>query len=134
MDPRTTTFMNRPDVRSELMKRKGASMTGVVVNMCPFGCTEKQIDDHGYCRHLVGFTNDKATYEPMLRVEGGRRRVQVPMVIDREESAGMEQGEQILKPDLPKCQKGDQFVQISTSWRVYRDVVAVKVEASKKAG
>lgn len=32
---------------------------------CPFGCTKDEADEYGYCPHLVGFTNDNKTYEPL---------------------------------------------------------------------
>lgn len=42
---------------------------GQVVIFCPFGCVHgADLDEYGYCRHLVGFTNDKKTYEPILPV------------------------------------------------------------------
>ena len=25
-------------------------------NHCPFGCRTPELDEHGYCRHLIGFT------------------------------------------------------------------------------
>lgn len=34
-------------------------------NHCPFGCTEADLDSHGYCDHLIGFTNDGITFEPL---------------------------------------------------------------------
>ncbi len=32
---------------------------------CPFGCKGPKLDEHGYCRHLLGFTNDGQVYEPI---------------------------------------------------------------------
>jgi hypothetical protein len=32
---------------------------------CPFGCKDHQTDEYGYCFHLLGFTNDKQTFEPV---------------------------------------------------------------------
>lgn len=34
-------------------------------NHCPFGCMEGDLDSHGYCDHLIGFTNDGMTFEPL---------------------------------------------------------------------
>lgn len=38
-----------------------------MVNYCPCGCTLEDLDEHGYCDHLVGFTNDKKKYEALIR-------------------------------------------------------------------
>jgi len=116
----------KKDTRSSLMKAKSKSLAGQKVNACPYGCKVGDLDEHGYCKHLVGFTEDKKTYEPMVR-RGGRRIVQVPM----KPSGEMEQVENddgtysekpIMVPDYPRCERGDVFVQITTSFRVYRDV------------
>lgn len=45
-------------------------------NLCPFGCADTQLDDHGYCHHLVGFTDgtkdgDSTIFERTRKV-GGR--------------------------------------------------------------
>ena len=40
------------DVKEEIRKNIGA-----VKNHCPCGCTNESLDEHGYCKHLVGFTN-----------------------------------------------------------------------------
>lgn len=72
---------------SPLMKAKKKASEGEKVNFCPFGCQEEDLDDHGYCNHLAGFTlpDDQKTYEPMVmdpqkekRVVDGRRKLPVP--------------------------------------------------------
>lgn len=41
-----------------------------IVNHCPFGCRDEDLDGStGYCRHLVGFTNDGTTGELLQRIE-----------------------------------------------------------------
>lgn len=35
---------------------------------CPFGCKGNECDDKGYCGHLVGFTIDMATVEPIMEL------------------------------------------------------------------
>ena len=84
---------------SPLMQAKAKSR-GNKVNACPFGCDLEDLDDLGYCKHLVGFTTDKKTYEPMRRREDGRLQVY---------------GEE-KKP----LQPGDKLVEITLSHRVYR--------------
>lgn len=45
-------------------------MPAPVENHCPFGCRDIDLDgDTGYCRHLVGFTNDGKIGELLQRVE-----------------------------------------------------------------
>jgi len=83
---------------------------GEKINFCPHGCPDDDLDENGYCRHLVGFTNEPrlgGTYEPMVVNDKGRRVV-------------MGQSPQ-------KIQKGDQFVQITVSYRVYRGEIAPEV-------
>src|SRR5260370_40383744 len=72
-DPREMGPMRRRDTRSDLVKAQAAALDGEKVNFCPFKCAPEELDEHGYCRHLVGFTNDKKTFEPMVRVKRGRR-------------------------------------------------------------
>lgn len=102
----------RRDTRSALLKAKAKASGGVVAEACPYGCKpDDGMDDLGYCRHLVGFSNDQKTYEPLVRMPNGMRRIQLPR-----NSRG--------KPlPLPEKQKGDKFVRISTSYRVYREDV-----------
>jgi len=42
------------------------------VNYCPFGCTARELDSHGWCRHLIGWTDDGRTFEG--RVSPSRRQ------------------------------------------------------------
>lgn len=120
MDPRELTPAQRKDMRSDLMKKKAKQTTGEKVNACPFGCTLDDLDNNGYCDHLVGFTNDKKGMEPMIfDPEHDRRNVKVAMVREGKN----------LVPKLEPCLKGDKFVQISTSYRVYRNVDRLKETA-----
>jgi len=128
----------RKDMRSELLKAQARAGAGEKVNFCPFGCEDEQLDEHGYCRHLIGFTNDKKNFEPMVRVKRGRKVVRVrkegtgEFVRDMEED---DEGnpvmveEEIMKPVLEPVLSTDKLVQISISYRVYRDIP--KVQPSK---
>ena len=73
-DPRTTTREQRSKQGpSELMKAlRNPERDGDVVNFCPFGCGSHELDNHGYCAHLVGFTNGGTTYEPRELDQFGR--------------------------------------------------------------
>lgn len=120
--PSALPIENRKDTRSPLLCAQAKAGTGDKVNFCPFGCEDKHLDEHGYCKHLVGFTNDGKAYEPMKRNAVGRRVVQVPT-----KEVGMEQDDdgvmqKVFAPVLPPVQKTDVLVPISVSSRVYRDV------------
>ncbi len=107
-DPRLQPVQNRKNPLSKLMKAKAESTNGEKVNACPFGCTIEDLDDNGYCHHLVGFTNDGKAMEPMVVDEKTQKRVvRVPL----------KDGKPILAPVL----KGDHLEPISVSSRVYRD-------------
>ncbi len=128
-DPRLTDMMDRQkqDKRSDLMKAKALAPLGGVVNFCPFGCEDRDLDDHGYCRHLVGFTNDKSKgYEPM--VWDAMRQARVVRVRMEPGADGKQ------TPMLEPCQKGDQFVQISISSRVYRKTDEALPQLEKSGG
>lgn len=53
--------------RMEAQKKLGGPQ-----NLCPFGCT--RLDINGYCRHLVGWTQDGKRIEVRERTERGRER------------------------------------------------------------
>jgi len=109
------------EVMSPLMRAKAASLDGQAVNFCPFGCTAEKLDEHGYCNHLIGFSNDKVTYEPMVRHRAnGRRVVQVRTKPVGQEYDDLGNVHAVVKPVNEECLPTDKFVQITTSWRVYR--------------
>ncbi len=138
---------------SPLMRAKAKAKTGEKINACPFGCDVRNLDDFGYCRHLIGFTTDGKLYEPMYLVKG-RRVVRPKMIVDEEKmgEGGVEEeavynkqtGETeyrkvpqavVMKPVLEEVRQDDKLVRISTSSRVYRDVdgMGAKIEAKKQA-
>lgn len=108
-DPRTVGPQQRAANMSELMRAKGKASLGEKVNFCPFGCTVEDLDDHGYCDHLVGVTEDGKTMEQMVTDERGRRR-----------TLGT------LPAPVPK---GAKLVRITTCARVYADAKTEKQKA-----
>ncbi len=122
MDPRLDSDpTKRKSPHSRLMQATLANKEGKVLNFCPFGCEGEDLDHMGYCDHLVGFTNDRKSYEPM-EIQDGMRIVQLrrPLIETKTRRGKLVQreGPPILEPCLP----GDKFEQITTSWRVYRDI------------
>lgn len=104
-----------------------AKFAGVNKNWCPFGCPDDELDEYGYCYHLIGFTNDKKRIELMKRlkktddkgkeVDTGHVAIQVPYTTQR---LGPKHIKKVYQYE--RARPGDQFVQISTSWRVYRNI------------
>jgi hypothetical protein len=104
------------DHLSPLMRAKANSLQGEIVNACPFGCEDEELDRFGYCRHLVGFTDkvgpkDKAlpaaTYEPRIVLDDAHEDDERQMVNGR---------------DPQPVRKDDVLMRITSSYRVYRDV------------
>ena len=97
---------------SPLMQAKAdANRTGKVANACPFGCRDNELDDFGYCYHLVGFTRPHDAdvrpthYEPMVETPGD--------LMGRKQIDG--------RQHLP-LRRGDKLVRTTNGDRVYRDV------------
>lgn len=131
-DPRTVNVLERATVNDKIVNRggkavnpnlsplmvaKGLQETGEKANFCPFGCSDDELDDHGYCYHLVGFTNDGKKYEPMVCGSDGNLVVQVPFKTQR---LGPRKIKKIY--EYGKVEKTDVLRRITTSARVYRDV------------
>ncbi len=101
MNANELDLRKKPPSMSALQRAKRTAAQGEVVNFCPFGCDGPDLDEHGYCPHLVGFTTDGRTYEPRVRRSAD--------------------GRIITDGSRPKkIQSGDQLVRITTSARVYR--------------
>lgn len=56
-------------------------------NLCPFGCEDDQLDEWGYCRHLVGFTNDNKIMELRQRGSPKERVKKSDIIVPREPSS-----------------------------------------------
>lgn len=110
MDPRESTMAQRNAHLSPLMRELVKGDKGSRTSFCPYGCTPEDLDENGYCRHLVGFSSDDKTMEPMVMDERGRRVV--------------------VGSKREPLRKTDKLVLITVSSRVYRDV---DEEARKEA-
>lgn len=51
------------DPRVLELPRKTSENPSEVKHLCPFGCMDGKVDENGYCRHLVGYTDDRKTVE-----------------------------------------------------------------------
>ncbi len=62
--------------QSQLMQALNGNILGEVINFCPYGCPDDALDEHGYCRHLVGFTvpGKPKWMEPRVLTEIGRAK------------------------------------------------------------
>jgi hypothetical protein len=100
-----------------------------VENYCPFGCCLADMDENGACRHLVGFTNDGKTYEPLVMGARGLRIVDA-MRFDRRTGLytrnikNVQAEDRIVNPEYAQLDQGvihmcKRFV----SARVYREKV-----------
>lgn len=125
--------------RINRLRSQGFKPTGI----CPFHCDEHEMDEHGYCRHLVGFTNatdreiqeGKGLMEPMKR-RRGRYVVQVPREryrtdeVEEEEERDAEGNLHTIEvpvweegpPQLEPILATDQVIRLTATARVYRNV------------
>lgn len=71
-DPRVLSPGQRRSNHSPLLQRLMARQTGEIINECPFGCTDEELDERGFCGHLIGFYNGGKTFEPRVRLKDGR--------------------------------------------------------------
>lgn len=85
--------------------------TGYPPEVCPFGCRGKDLDDYGYCKHLVGFSPDGKALEVLER----GKEYPVVRYVPAEQ----------VRPT-------DHLVQITTSYRVYRSVGGVAEKSGGK--
>lgn len=111
-DPRIVAPMQRHQKRSPLLEAQAAVQNGDIVNACQYGCEVEDLDNNGYCRHLVGFTRITKPGEPEA--------------FDPRKPRYNENGEIIAEfvdgSDPQPVLKTDIKVRITGSCRVYRDV------------
>jgi hypothetical protein len=105
MDPRSIGPQERKANLSRLMVSLGRASAGEKVNFCPFGCQLEDLDDLGFCYHVIGFTipGTEKFYEPLKDPDAGGRRI-----VDG-------------TAKFPVL-KTDQLERITCSCRVYRDI------------
>lgn len=112
----------KKDQRSKLVKSK-ERYAGQIVNACPFGCKDTELDEQMFCRHLVGFTDqdDPTIFYPMEY----RQRYDKdgkPLVTKDGKVSKSKRHRFVNGEDPQDVLKGDKLVRVSISHRVYRDV------------
>lgn len=89
-----------------------AARDGSIVNPCPFGCTDEELDEHGRCYHRIGVSADGKTFER----EGHNKAGRLEMKIERRKIKGK------LVPVLEKVDKRKHYlIRVTTSFLVYED-------------
>ena len=97
-------------------------------NHCPMGCEKWELDEHGYCAHLVGFTNRGKLMETIAYNDRGFIQVRHDLV------APVEKGDKLVNPEkVIHDQAGSHVMQEWVSARVYRKKTAEEVDAWQKA-
>ena len=118
----------RRDRRSRLMRALGKTSHRSDVNFCPYGCDDLDLDEHGYCYHLIGFTlpGDRTKYEPLLPPVKDWDDPQDHDGLSKEMGFLCRTHEAGVRKTgcgkRGKVQKGDVLVDITCSCRVYRDI------------
>lgn len=102
----------KTDRRSDYLKAKAFS-GGAVVNTCPYGCEDHQLDDRGFCKHLVGHSHPCGEEE--------RPTVFSPLKYDRTLSGEIKYDVLVNDGnDIQEVLLSDELVRISVSHMVYR--------------
>jgi hypothetical protein len=119
-DPRTAdlnTIHGRVARFSQFYRaQRKAAKQGLVVNACPFGCEHDDLDDLGYCCHLVGFTSDRLTLE---RLDAEPKPGKEKRAVDGQKTEAV--------------RRTDKLVRITNNYRVYREKVEPWVAPPAKA-
>ena len=83
----------------------------VGVNTCPYGCTNEEAGEYGYCHHVIGVTvgGSKTVMEPMGWDKSGRRT-----------NGGFDALGEEIKPGRVKVLPTDHLELVTVSCLVYR--------------
>lgn len=109
-DPRIQAPMQRNPKRSPLMEAQASTTNGDIVNACQFGCETEDLDDKGFCRHMVGFADPK-----------------IPGMFHPQTPRYSNDGDEVISvftdgSNPQKLLQSDVQVRVTNSLRVYRDV------------
>ena len=98
-------------------------------NHCPLGCMDAQLDEHGYCCHLVGFTNIGKFMETVSRNDRGRVCVGLG-------KQPVPKGAKLVNPERVVIDKATGTSSMAKEWvsfRVYVKVSDEEAEAWRQA-
>ncbi len=94
---------------------------------CPFGCEAEDCDENGYCQHLVGFSNDTKTLEPLedqtrFNKEDKEWQSTSYMRVNGKKAEKVQDDDVLVNPiirekDFQSKQEYDRYSWVS--WRVY---------------
>lgn len=111
----------------------------VADNHCPYGCSQADLDENGACKHLVGFSNDGKTYEPLIVGKRGLRVVDANR-FDPETGLysrnilSIQAGDELVNPEEEQLDpRGGGALHTAKKWvsaRVYRKRVKLEVPAT----
>lgn len=102
-------------------------------NHCPFGCEGADLYERAYCRHLVGFSNDGKTMEPVEKImayppvdpdEPDAERIprwNGNVRVNGRKRQKIQKGDKLVNPEEVQIIKGArQIAKLWVSSRVYR--------------
>lgn len=97
---------------SPYMKAILAANHGEVINACPFGCQDEELDEHGRCYHRIGVSPDGEHIEPEVIREDGKVVVRPAYEVRKGKR----------RPKLELVDKGrHELVRVTTSYLVYEN-------------
>ncbi len=108
-------------------------LTASMEHHCPFGCRGEDVDERGYCDHLIGFSNDKKIMERVVPIM--RRSVDENGTMGPPEKTGhyrvlgrkhqvrpIPKGSKLVNPQVEQKVNGARFLAYRwVSWRVYHN-------------
>lgn len=110
----------KKDNRTPLKKALDGTASGIGVNACPFGCGPANVDNFGWCDHLVGFCNASLDEPRTFLRDGEVKEVPEGIKVEVFEKDRDELGRLKVGPLREPLRKGDHLVRITHSARVYR--------------
>jgi hypothetical protein len=104
---------------SDFMRRKvELEPKGKKVNACPFGCLTEELDDRGYCHHLVGFSNEDLGVSPVHPQATPRTVMEVLLPPDEDDRL---RRRKVLGEVRVPVKRSDVLVRVTNNYRVYRE-------------
>lgn len=125
----SATFLKhqKRDPRSDFKRKRDEADDPREVNACPFGCEHADLDELGYCKHLIGFTNAPL---PEGKIEKDPQPHMIEDILS-DKPKGALQRRQVEAGRSQPLKVGDVLVRITSSSRVYRKTPPVEAKANK---